>query len=159
LWRGNPKDQKSGYRKALLVAPRKPKPASHTSAADTTQAVDEFMERLDHRFKAEIQAIRRAILGTDSSIAEGIKWNAPSFRTSDYFATTHLREKAGIGVILHLGAKARDIAPDDMSIQDPQNLLKWLAKDRAIVVFKDMADFRAKKAALEGIVRSWITHV
>ena len=141
------------------MATKKPSPVSHTSAADTTQAVDEFMRRLDHPFKAEVQAIRQTLLAVDPAIAEGVKWNAPSYRTTDYFATTHLREKAGIGLILHLGAKVRDLGAQGVPIDDPEHLLKWLAKDRAMIVFKDMAAFTACKTAFERIIRQWITHV
>ena len=135
------------------------KPSIHKSAADTTKAVDEFMSRLNHPFKAEVAAIRATILGADASIAEGIKWNAPSYRTSEYFATTNLREKAGIGIILHLGAKVRDISPDGVPVTDPDGLLKWLAKDRAMIVFRDMTDFAAKKASFERLILHWIAHV
>jgi hypothetical protein len=69
----------------------KSKQPSHTTAADTTSAVDEFMRTLDHPFKKAIEAIRSSMLAADRAIAEGIKWNAPSFRTSEYFATTNLR--------------------------------------------------------------------
>lgn len=140
------------------MATKKPTPASHTHD-DTTQAVDEFMHRLDHPFKAEVQAIRRTLLAIDPAIAEGVKWNALSFRTTDYFATTNLRERAGIGVILHLGAKVRDLGAEGVPIDDPDRLLKWLAKDRAMIVFKDMSDFTARKTAFERIIRQWITHV
>ena len=117
------------------------------------------MSTLDHPRKAEIQAIRSAILGADSAIAEGVKWNAPSFRTTDYFATTNLREKAGVGVILHLGAKVKAVGPAGVPIADPSGLLKWLAKDRAMIVFKDMGDVAAKQAAFQDLVRQWIEHV
>lgn len=132
---------------------------SHTSPADSTAAVDAFMSTLEHGCKEEIQAIRRLVLAADPRIAEGIKWNAPSFRTTEYFATTHLREKKGVGVILHLGAKVRDVAPGVLAIDDPGKLLKWLAPDRAMVVFKDKADLQARKADFLAIVRSWIRHV
>jgi hypothetical protein len=141
------------------VAPTKPKPRPHASAADTTKAVDEFMTALAHSSKSEVQAIRSLILAADPSISEGIKWNAPSFRTTEYFATTNLREKNGVGVILHLGAKVREIPPGGMPIDDPEKLLRWLAQDRAAVVFKDMNDFNAKKSAILSIIRSWITYV
>jgi hypothetical protein len=121
--------------------------------------VDEFMSKLDHPFKSEVEAIRNAILSADSAIVEGIKWNAPSFRTTDYFATTNLREKAGVGVILHLGAKVRDVGPEGVPIKDPAGLLKWLAKDRAMVVFRDMKDVTSKRAAFKAVVRQWITYV
>ena len=141
------------------MAASRPKPPSHAAGADSTKAVDAFMSALNHPFKDEIQAIRVAILGADPSIAEGIKWNAPSFRTTEYFATTNLREKSGVGIILHLGAKARDVAPDGMPIADPRKLLKWLARDRAMIVFNDMNDFKAKQAAFVSIIRSWIACV
>jgi hypothetical protein len=139
------------------VATSKSKPAAHATTADTTKAVDAFMSTLDHVFKKEIQAIRSAILSVDAKIAEGVKWNAPSFRTTDYFATTNLREKNGVGIILHLGAKVRKTAA--VTIDDPSELLKWLAKDRAMIVFKDLQEFSANKAAFKSIIRSWIDHV
>jgi hypothetical protein len=129
------------------------------TAADTTAAVDQFMATLDHPFKPEIEALRRAILAVDPSIVEGIKWNAPSWRTSDYFATTHLRSKTGLGLILHLGAKARELPEGGLQIADPTGLLKWLGKDRAQVEFTSAADFTAKLRALQAVLKGWIRHV
>jgi hypothetical protein len=140
------------------MKPKKSKPAPHQSVADSTAAVDEFMHALDHRFKKEIEALRKSILSVDDTIAEGIKWNAPSFRTREYFATVNLREKQGIGLILHLGAKVR-VASGDVVIDDPAKLLKWLAKDRGMIVFDGPADFNAKKPAFERVLRQWIKHV
>jgi hypothetical protein len=131
----------------------------HNTAADSTGAVDDFMRTLDHPFKKEIEAVRAAMLGTDRTIAEGIKWNAPSFRTREYFATTNLREKRGVGIILHLGAKVRDLPSGGIGVDDPEKLLKWLGKDRARVVFESLDDFHAKKTAFKRIVRQWIVHV
>lgn|GEM_PF-1591838 len=82
--------------------------ANHNSRNDTTEAVDELMKSLVRQHKDAIAHLRRSILELDASISEGVKWNAPSFRTTEYFATTNLRTKEGIGVILHLGAKIRD---------------------------------------------------
>lgn len=117
------------------------------------------MSELVHPFKAEVQAIRAAILGAAPGISEGIKWKAPSFRTHEYFATTHLREKEGIGVILHLGAKVRDVGPGGVAIEDPTQLLKWLAADRASVRFASADDFESKKTAFQRLIRNWVKHV
>lgn len=141
------------------MATKKPKPTAHTSAADSTRAVDAFMSTLAHPFKAEIQLLRDAVLDADPSIAEGVKWNAPSYRTGEYFATTHLRAKQGIGLILHLGAKVRALAPEAVRIEDPQRLLQWLAKDRAMIIFNDRRQLLAQRMALADIVRHWIGHV
>jgi hypothetical protein len=61
------------------------------------------------------------------------------------------------GVVLRLGAKARNIA--GMPIEDPRGLLQWLAKDRAIVTFVDAGDVQARGPAFQSIVRQWINHV
>jgi len=129
------------------------------TAADTTAAVDQFMASLDHPFKAQIEALRQAIPAVDPSIAEGIKWNAPSWRTTEYFATTHLRSKAGFALILHLGAKVRSLPEGGITIADPSSLLKWLGKDRAQVEFGSAAEFEARLPALQALLKQWITHV
>ena len=126
----------------------KSKAASHSSAADTSEAVESFIAQLQHPFKAEIQALRRIILAADPSISEGIKWNSPSFRTTEYFATTNLRAKAGVGLILHLGAKIRELPAGGVCIDDPAGLLKWLGKDRAMVELQKMSEIETKGKAL-----------
>ena len=137
----------------------KTRSTEHMTPADSKKAVDAFMRTLEHPQKSAIEAVRASILSADRSIAEGIKWNAPSFRTTEYFATTNLREKKGIGVIFHLGAKVRRLPPGGLVIDDPAGLLKWLGKDRAMVVFTNLEDIKAKKAAWVRIVQQWIAHV
>lgn len=125
-------------------------------------AVVAFLRDLDHPLKKEIEAIRRIILGVSPEIREGIKWNAPSFRTTDDFATFNLRSRGGepaVGLILHTGAKVKAAAKDGVRVADPAGLLKWLAKDRAIVTFTGAADVRAKEAPLLAIIQEWIRWV
>ena len=117
------------------------------------------MLQLEHPHKPAIELLRKLVLGVDPSIREGIKWNAPSFRTSEYFATINLRAKAGVAIILHLGAKAREIPDGEMVIDDPMRLLKWLARDRAVVEFLRDGEIAEKKAALIAVLRQWIKHV
>jgi len=121
--------------------------------------VDAFLAALDHPRKPEILALRRIILGADPAIAEGIKWNAPSFRTAEWFATFHLRAKTGVQVILHFGAKVRDKADARAAIADPRSLLTWLGPDRASVTFADLAEVEAKGSAFAAVIREWIRHV
>jgi hypothetical protein len=132
---------------------------AHDTPADTSAAVDALMKRLRHPAEEQIHALREAILQVSPSIREGVKWNAPSFRTHEYFATTHLRAKQGIGVILHFGAKVRKVAASNESIEDPRKLLDWVAKDRATICFVDSKDLAEKKQAFQAILRQWIAHV
>jgi hypothetical protein len=128
-------------------------------SASAPENVETFLASLDHPFKQEILALRQVILGADPSIAEAIKWHAPSFRTSEHFATFHLRAQDGVQVILHLGAKTRDTATSGIAIADPESLLEWLAKDRASATFRDLKDIDAKRSAFANIIRQWIKHV
>jgi hypothetical protein len=145
--------------KECAVASKAPGTKPTKRSASAPENVETFLASLDHPFKQEILALRQIILGADPSIAEGIKWNAPSFRTSEYFATFHLRAKDGVQVILHLGAKTRDNSTAGIAIADPELLLKWLAKDRASATFRDLKDIDARRAAFANVIRQWIKHV
>lgn len=118
-------------------------------------AVAAFIAALDHPLKDTVIALRKLLLGLDPAIAEEIKWNAPSFRTSEHFATMHLRSKDAVQLILHLGARSKGkIGPQD--VDDPTGLLKWLGPDRASVSFSGAADLKGKSKALLAVLRQWI---
>jgi hypothetical protein len=110
------------------------------------ETVDEFMDRLDHPFKAEVQAVRNIIKGVSSDITEQIKWNAPSFSYKDYIATFNLHARQHVHLVFHNPAIA--------SI--PSELLEGNYPDRRMVYFSDMQDVNAKKAALEHVVRALV---
>ncbi|MBL9195024.1 MAG: DUF1801 domain-containing protein [Opitutaceae bacterium] len=135
------------------------KPSRQSAANDPGAEVDAFLAALEHAHKDAIEELRRVVRGAHASITEGIKWNAPSFRTTEWFATTHLRDKAGVGLILHLGAKVRDLPDFARRIEDPEHVLQWLAKDRARVTFAGLKDVKSKAVALQELVRQWIAHV
>ena len=118
-------------------------------------AVDEFMSRLVHPLKRTVEAIRSTILGADSHITEGIKWNSPSFYCNGWFATANVRAKDSIIVVLHMGAKVKDNSTTGLSIEDSTGLLEWAASDRALARFCSVEDFNAKKAAFKAVVGQW----
>ena len=123
-----------------------------------TATVESFLGALDHALKGEVVALRQLLLSVDPAISEEIKWNAPSFRTSEHFATMHLRAKDSLQLILHLGAKSKRAVPSD-AIADPDGLLKWLGPDRASISFMGGDDLESKSSALVAIIRQWIKHV
>jgi len=117
-----------------------------------------FIADLDHPMKAEIESVRALILGLGPQVGEGIKWKAPTFRTTDDFATINLRSTDSLQVILHLGAKVRpDLQKPD--IADPAGLLKWLGKDRCMATLGAGETFRTNLPAFEAVLRQWIAVV
>ena len=137
-----------------MAATKKPARPTSTSASD----VETFLASLEHPFKSELLALRQLILSVDARISEGIKWNAPSFRTSEWFATFQLRAKDGVQIILHLGAKKRPEL-EGMAIADPEALIEWLGPDRASVKFRDLEHVEQKRSELVAIIRQWIERV
>lgn len=127
------------------------------AAKKTPPTVESLLGALEHPLKEEILALRTLILEADASISEEVKWNAPSFRTTEHFATMHLRARGCVQLILHFGAKKRDAS--GVIIEDPDRLLEWLGADRATVKFSDRQDLDAKRAAVAAIVRQWIRYV
>ncbi len=127
--------------------------------AVSSAEVEAFLASLEHPLKREFLALRAIIRAVDPRIAESIKWNAPSFSTSEHFATFHLRNKAGVQVVLHLGAKPRPDTGMRDAINDPLGLLQWRGADRATVSFRDLQEIEAKQAAFADIIRQWIAFV
>jgi hypothetical protein len=143
--------------------PKKPAPRAKASPHPRPPAnVAEFLASLDHPLKPVLVDVVAAIHRASPVVRDGIKWNAPSFSTGgeSYFATVnvHTRGKTAPSVllVLHRGAKARSTR---MSISDPTSLLEWLGTERAVVHFGSRPEVRARRAALQAIVREWITQL
>lgn len=131
-------------------------PPLRLTPADSSAAVEHYMATLEHPHKAEIQALRELILAIDPAIAEGIKWNAPSYRAGEYFATTNMRLKGGVGIVLHLGARVRETP---VVIDDPTHLLTWHGANRASFAVASMEQLRERAPALQAILRQWLPFV
>ncbi len=116
-----------------------------------------LLKKLKHPLKPEIEAVRTAILSLDKGITEGVKWNAPSFRAADWFATIHVRPSKTVQVILFTGVKVKATARTGLKIDDPTGMLKWLAKDRAMATLT--GDFKPALAAFKRIAKQWVKQV
>ncbi|MCU0633770.1 MAG: DUF1801 domain-containing protein [Gemmatimonadaceae bacterium] len=121
--------------------------------------MDAFLLALDHPHRPALLALREIIRSADPTIGEAVKWNAPSFHTSEHFATFHLRHHPGVQVVLHLGAKPRPDARARERVADPAGLLVWRGADRATVAFADLADVAVKREAFLAVLRQWIALV
>lgn len=138
-------------------AKKKPEPKAKAKAAPTKDEAGGFMAALDHPLKADIESVRKVILGAGPGISDGVKWNSISFRRSDWFATVNLRSKDVVQLVFHTGAKVKD--NPELKIPDPNGLLIRLAKDRALVTLGSGKALKANLPAFGEIVRAWIAYV
>jgi hypothetical protein len=111
-----------------------------------TEEVDAFMDKLDHPFKVEVQAVRDIIKNVHGDITEQIKWNAPSFSYKGYMVTFNLWAKQHVHLVFHNGAM----------LSNESGLLEGEYPDRRMAYFSGMSDVEVKRAALEGAVREWV---
>ncbi len=132
------------------------------SAGRPPATVEDFFAELSHPLAPALAAVRAGILAASPGIAEGIKWNAPSFHMGDeqYFATAniHARGKTGetVLVVLHRGARAK---AGRVQIADPDELIEWMSPDRGVIRFRTMDEATAGIPALQAVVRQWITQL
>lgn len=138
-----------------MAAPRKA--AKPTRAPASKDEAGAFLAALDHPLKADIEAVRKLILGVSPAISDGVKWNSLSFRKSDWFATVNLRSKDVIQLVFHTGAKVKH--NPELKIPDPFGLILWLAKDRCLVTLGAGKALRANAKAFEAIVKAWLKYV
>ncbi len=126
--------------------------------ADGNGPVDAFLDDATHPLKDSFAAVRQLILDVSPSISEGIKWNAPSFRTTDWFATFFLRDLDRIKIVFHLGAKKRT-STDRLAVGAPEGMVEWLGPDRCMVTLADAVAVKKRAKAFQAFVRAWILHV
>ncbi|TLS48454.1 DUF1801 domain-containing protein [Paenibacillus antri] len=120
------------------------------------EQVAEFLSKLEHPLKREIEEVRKLVLGTGLGFAERIKWNAPSFAIDgEDRITFQLRGEGLFRLIFHCGAKSKSREGSGRLIDDG-GWLEWASDDRAIAVFTDMDDVRAKEDRLRSVVAKWV---
>lgn len=124
-------------------ATNKPQVKKDTS----TSAVEKFMEKLDHPYKAEVEFLRTVIKKVNKDIAEDWKWNAPSYSYhGNYLVTFNLWEKGHIHLVFH----------NPMISKVKNKLFEGEYKERRMVHFSDMKDIKAKKPVLEKALKDLI---
>ena len=123
------------------------KPLKKGSPVSRTDKVDEFLENLSHPLKAEVDALRSIIKGASKDINEEIKWKAPSFNyKGEYLVTFNLRDEKRIHLVFH--------NPQISKVKS--KLLEGDYIDRRMAYFSDMKDVKAKKSALEKVLKDLI---
>ncbi len=113
---------------------------------NTNPQVDEFMAKLDHPFKDELQRVREIVLSADSTMTEVIKWGGPTFMYKGNLATLTPRTKKFVNLFFQTGA----IIPDE------HGLLEGDAEQVRVARFHDMDDIASKEAALIAVVQAWV---
>ncbi len=117
------------------MATKKTKPTDEELVAD-------WMQKLEHPLKAEIDAVRTIIKASNSNIKERIKWNAPSYYSTEDIVTFNHRATQHVHLIFH--------HPSIIKIKSA--LLEGDYKDRRMLYLPDMKAIKTHKKELQRIV-------
>jgi hypothetical protein len=122
------------------------------------EQVSEHIAKLEPAFGKIIETIRQIILSTDKEIGERIKWNNPSFYYTGTMKPFDPKEYKREIIVLNLFKKRIMLVfPSGAKVKDTLGLLEGDYKDgRRIMVLNDMDDVKAKKKALQKVIKEWL---
>lgn len=114
--------------------------------SNTKNKIDEFVSKLKHPLKAEMEAVIKIIREASPKIEEDVKWGGPSFDYKEPMATFNPRVTDYVAVIFHKGEL----------LNDKTGLLELSPKGKAYAKFYSMEDVKKHKANLQKVVKDWI---
>ncbi|MFC6099194.1 DUF1801 domain-containing protein [Olivibacter domesticus] len=108
--------------------------------------IDEFMSKLAHPLKAEMEAVITIIREASQMLEEDVKWGGPSFDYKEPMATFNPRVKDFVAVIFHKG----ELLNNKTGVLEPG------PKGKAYAKFQSMNDVKKHKDNLQAVVKDWI---
>lgn len=126
------------------------------SKINLNNEVTVFLDGLMHPRREEIECLRNIILGSDSGLDEGIKWNGPNYsKNGEDRITMRINPPKTLQIILHRGAKVK-AQPEERLLSGKYNILVWKENDRAVATFKNLEEILGNSTLLKEIVAKWI---
>ena len=113
---------------------------------NNTTKVDDFMSKLEHPLKSEMDAVRSIIVNASPKMEEDIKWGGPSFFYKEDLATFNPRIKNYVALIFHKG-ELLNIKSD---------FLEEATKGKVYAKFYSMEQVTEHKELIEKMVHAWI---
>jgi hypothetical protein len=110
-------------------------------------AVDAWFAAYDNPQADLVQLVRTTILDASPEVTEAIKWQAPTFMYKGNIASFYPKTKTHVSLMFHQGA----------SLPDPAGLLEGAGEVSRVAKFLDAGDLAAKRDALQGLIRAWVT--
>ena len=118
--------------------------------------VNIFLDKANHPFRPEIDALRKIILAARPELTENIKWNGPNYCIDgEDRITMKIYPPKQIQLVFHRGAKKME-QPKERLVEDTSGLLQWKENDRAVASFKSMEEIKNAEDNLKDIVKKWI---
>jgi hypothetical protein len=138
--------KRTPVKKSKEVTAALPFKKSNANKLTDADKVKEYMDKLEHPLKAEIEEVRTIIKGADKKISERIKWKAPSYYYKEDMVTFNGWATKNVHLVFHHPA----------IIKIKSTLLEGDYPTRRMAYFTDMADVQKKKKELEKVVKQLV---
>ncbi len=121
------------------------------------KTLDQFFNNLQEPRKAEVEVLRKIILGAESELKEHLKWNAPSYTFHhDDRITFNLFNPSFTQLVFHAGAITKEDKKSPPVFKDETGLLEWKSNIRATVTFNSIEQVNEHKEDLIRIIKKWL---
>ncbi len=120
--------------------------------------VSEYISKLDASIRPTVEYLRKVIVKADKLIGERIKWNNPSFYYTGEMEEFNPKEyKREIIVFNLFKNRIMLVFPSGAKVNDKSGFLTGDFKDgRRVVIFKDLADAKARQKNLQEVIARWL---
>lgn len=122
------------------------------------KTVSDFLESLDDNTHAQVEALRKLILGVEPDLSERIKWNAPSYvlHGEDRITFNLMNNQGVVKLVLHMGASKQEDKHGTPILAADAGIVEWSSNIRGIISFDNLQDIEAKKSQLLSVVQRWL---
>lgn len=123
------------------------------------QTVEQLLSLLDHPQVDLINEARTLIQRAEPALAEGVKWNAPSYALDgNDIITFNFRNYGPVSLIFHTGPKGKDTKTGRRLFEDASGLVEWLADKRFVLKVPDGRFLQTHAADITKLVQTWVAY-
>ncbi len=130
-----------------------------TKKLSNEDAVAAYMNALQHPLKDVVEALRNAILVTDTAIGEQVKWNSLAYYYTGEMKPSDPKEYKRDIVVFNLHKKdfILLVFPTGATINDTTGLLEGNFPDgRKIAKFATVGEVESKEKSLQIVIQEWL---
>lgn len=123
------------------------------------QTVEQLLSLLDHPDIDLINQMRRLINEAAPDLAEGVKWNAPSYALNgNDIITFNFRNYGSVSLIFHTGPKGKDTKTGQHLFEDASGLAEWVADKRFVLKVANGRFLQTHAADITQLIQTWVAY-
>jgi hypothetical protein len=122
------------------------------------KTVDEFLQDQSAEKLDQINLVRKPIMGTEPTLIENLKWNAPNYRFHDEDRVTFnlMNREGNVKLILHMGTFKKEDKKGKPVLSEDFGIVEWNSDVRGTISFNNITEIESKTDSLIAIIKGWL---